>query len=58
MQALIMVGSADHLARAKIGRKAAEVLPSGGAQVWRDLMVWLERDGLVLREDEVDGSVR
>jgi hypothetical protein len=47
-----MIGSADHLAKSKVGLKALEVLPSGGAQVWRDLISWLDREGLILREDE------
>lgn len=55
VQALIMLGSADHLARAKVGQKAMQGLPSGGAQVWRQLMGWLESEGLILRED-ADGA--
>lgn len=47
-----MIGSADHLSKSKVGAKASEVLPSGGAQVWRDLIAWLGREGLILREDE------
>lgn len=50
-----MLGSADHLARAKVGQKAMQGLPSGGAQVWRQLMGWLESEGLILRED-ADGA--
>lgn len=47
-----MIGSADHLARSKVGAKALQVLPAGGAQVWRDLISWLDKEGLILREED------
>lgn len=43
-----MIGSADTLSRAKIGLQAQELVPKGGAEVWRRFMRYLREHKLIL----------
>ena len=47
-----MIGSAKTLSKARIGIQAQEVLPQGGAEVWRKLMRHIKEKDLLLQVDQ------
>ncbi|WWC89106.1 uncharacterized protein L201_004024 [Kwoniella dendrophila CBS 6074] len=47
-KALIMIGSKKTLQKARVGKNAEELLPSGGTKVWRELIGWLEKENNIM----------
>jgi hypothetical protein len=49
-----MVGSLDTLEKARTGEYAAESLPQGGGDVWKEFMEYLREKGMIVWGDDIE----